>query len=210
VCAWAATRNFIGQQRRLCRSAAGYQAVAHDRRWERIAGCFVSQSVSRRESCSNVASVATDWRFVAMIIYNWICLLYLQYKTITILSYNLVNHNINHSLALWGTVPVLDKPSVSLNVINPTLVIGGKASQFTRGIQGLTLGGRITGLKSFVNVNRVESASVRLVPSSTSSTRQHALGPAKYGSYAFASSGQFQRLNTVTSPRCRRWAMTTL
>jgi len=24
VCAWAATRNFIGQQRRLCRSAAGY------------------------------------------------------------------------------------------------------------------------------------------------------------------------------------------
>jgi len=43
VCAWAATRNFIGRQ-------------------ERLAVCCVSQSVSRCESFGKVGSVATDQR----------------------------------------------------------------------------------------------------------------------------------------------------
>ena len=48
-------------------SAAGYQATARCRRG---ADCCVSQQFSRRESCSEVASIATCRRLVAMLIYN--------------------------------------------------------------------------------------------------------------------------------------------
>jgi len=68
------------------------QAMAHDRRWESLAGSCVSQSVSRCESFSKVASVTTDRRSVALIVYNWACLLYLKYKTITSKTYDLTNH----------------------------------------------------------------------------------------------------------------------
>ena len=79
VCAWVATWNFTGQRRRLCRSAAGYSGRGPRPRL-RVCSWLLRQSVSRRESFSKVVSIATDRRFVAMIIYNRVCLLYLQYK----------------------------------------------------------------------------------------------------------------------------------
>ena len=118
----------------------GSRLLGHGRR--SLSSWLLRQSVCRRASCSNAALAATCRRLVAMIIYNWICLLYLQYKTITGLNYNSVNHNTNHSLALWGTVPVLHKPSKLLTAVNPTQVIGGKASQSTKGIPGVNTWGK--------------------------------------------------------------------
>jgi len=118
----------------------GSRLLGHGR--QSLSSWLLRQSVCRHASCSNAALAATCRRLVAMIIYNWICLLYLQYKTITGLNYNSVNHNINHSLALWGTVPVLHKPSKLLTAVNPTQVIGGKASQSTKGIPGVNTWGK--------------------------------------------------------------------
>jgi len=127
VCAWAATRIFIGQWRRLRRSTAGYSGRG-PRATLRALSWLLRQSVCELSRYGSVGSNGSAFKdgTDAMIVYNWTCLLYLQYKTTIITTSDLTNHNTtntNHSWVLWGMVPTL---SQTLNVVNPTLVIGGK------------------------------------------------------------------------------------